>query len=163
MATWNSENTDNSVGKAAIVDPSEIGPELAFANIDGYEKREDAIIYEVHVRDFTSDPSIAEDLQSEFGTFSAFVEKLDYLEDLGVIHVQLLPVMSYFFANEFDKTERLLEYSSTNNNYNWGYDPHSYFSLTGMYSEQPDDPEKRIEEFKLLIDEIHNRGIDRKS
>src|SRR5690625_4840296 len=159
MATWNSENTDNSVGKAAIVDPSEIGPELAFANIDGYEKREDAIIYEVHVRDFTSDPSIAEDLQSEFGTFASFVEKLDYLEDLGITHVQLLPVMSYFFANEFDKDERLLEYSSTDNNYNWGYDPHSYFSLTGMYSEQPDDPEKRIEEFKLLIDEIHNRGM----
>src|SRR5690625_1142612 len=67
--------------------------------------------------------------------------------------------MSYFFANEFDKDERLLKYSSTDNNYNWGYDPHSYFSLTGMYSEQPDDPEKRIEEFKLLIDEIHNRGM----
>src|SRR5699024_1258691 len=63
------------------------------------------------------------------------------------------------FANEFDKAERLLEYSSTDNNYNWGYDPHSYFSLTGMYSEQPDDPEKRIEEFKLLIDEIHSRGM----
>src|SRR5690625_7612393 len=123
MATWNSENTDQiPVGKAAIVNPSTIGPKLDFANIDGYEKREDAIIYEVHTRDFTSDPSIAEDLQAEFGTFTAFVEKLDYLEDLGVTHVQLLPVMSYFFANEFDKTERLLEYSSTNNNYNWGYE-----------------------------------------
>lgn len=160
MATWNSENTDNvPVGKAAIVDPSTIGPALDFADIEGYEKREDAIIYEVHVRDFTSDPNIAEDLTSEFGTFSAFIEKLDYLEDLGVTHIQLLPVMSYFFANEFDKEERLLEYSSTNNNYNWGYDPHSYFSLTGMYSEQPDDPEKRIEEFKLLVNEIHNRGM----
>lgn len=160
MATWNSENTDNiPVGKAAIVDPSAIGPALDFADIDGYEKREDAIIYEVHVRDFTSDPTIANDLTAEFGTFPAFVEKLDYLEDLGVTHIQLLPVMSYFFANEFDKDERLLDYSSTNNNYNWGYDPHSYFSLTGMYSEQPDDPEKRIEEFKLLVHEIHSRGM----
>lgn len=159
MAAWDNSNPDNYVGKAAIVDPSTIGPELDFANIDGYEKREDAIIYEVHVRDFTSDPSLEGKLDSQFGTFSAFAEKLDYIESLGVTHIQLLPVMSYFFADEFNNSERLLEYSSTDNNYNWGYDPQSYFSLTGMYSENPEDPAKRIEEFKLLIDEIHDRGM----
>ena len=159
MAAWDSSNPDNYVGKAAIVDPSTIGPELDFANIDGFEKREDAIIYEVHVRDFTSDPSLEGTLNSQFGTFSAFAEKLDYIESLGVTHIQLLPVMSYFFADEFNNSERLLEYSSTDNNYNWGYDPQSYFSLTGMYSENPEDPAKRIEEFKLLIDEIHDRGM----
>ena len=37
-----------SLGKAAIVDPSDIGPDLDFANIPVYENREDAIIYEVH-------------------------------------------------------------------------------------------------------------------
>ncbi|MCZ0702309.1 secreted pullulanase [Natronobacillus azotifigens] len=159
MAAWDSSNPDNYIGKAAIVDPSAIGPELNFADIEGFEKREDAIIYEVHVRDFTSDPSLEGKLDSQFGTFSAFVEKLDYIESLGVTHVQLLPVMSYFFANEFNNHERLLDYSSTNNNYNWGYDPQSYFSLTGMYSEDPEDPQKRIEEFKLLIEEIHRRGM----
>lgn len=159
MAAWNGDNPNNYIGKAAIVDPSLIGPKLKFADIDGFEKREDAIIYEVHVRDFTSDPTLEGELDSQFGTFSAFIEKLDYLESLGVTHIQLLPVMNYYHANEFENAERLLEYSSTDNNYNWGYDPQSYFSLTGMYSENPEDPEKRIEEFKLLIDEVHNRGM----
>ncbi|WP_067726837.1 pullulanase [Oceanobacillus damuensis] len=159
MATWNVETADEvAVGKAAIVDPSKIGPTLRYADIDGFEKREDAIIYEAHVRDYTSDLSISDDLNSEFGMFAAFIEKLDYLEELGVTHVQLLPVMNYYNVNENER-ERLLDYSSTGNNYNWGYDPHSYFSLTGMYSEDPDDAEQRIKEFKFLIKEIHKRDM----
>ncbi|MFC0272256.1 pullulanase [Metabacillus herbersteinensis] len=158
MAAWNNEAGD-PVGKAAIVDISSIGPKLDYADIPGFEKREDAIIYEAHVRDFTSDPTIAEDLKSQFGTFAAFVEKLDYIEDLGVTHIQLLPVMSYFFADELKNNERMLEYASTETNYNWGYDPHSYFSLSGMYSENPNDPELRIKEFKKLIKEIHKRDM----
>ncbi|MGP4038496.1 pullulanase [Gracilibacillus sp. D59] len=159
MAAWDSSDPDVQVGKAAIVDTDAIGPKLEYANIEGFKKREDAVIYEIHVRDFTSDPSIDEELESKFGTFASFIEKLDYIEDLGVTHIQLLPVMSYYFSNELNKDQRLLDYSSEGNNYNWGYDPHSYFSLSGMYSEYPTDPEKRIEEFKLLIDEIHRRGM----
>lgn len=159
MAAWDNSDPDNYVGKAAIVNPSAIGPELDYADIDGFEKREDAIIYEIHVRDFTSDPEISEELESQFGTFSSFVEKLDYIEDLGVTHIQLLPVMSYFFADEFNNDEATYDYASTETNYNWGYDPQSYFSLTGMYSEDPEDPAKRIEEFKNLIDEIHSRDM----
>ncbi|MFZ3591665.1 pullulanase [Bacillus sp. DJP31] len=158
MATWNSESGDTA-GKAAIVDIASIGPELDYADIPGYEKREDAIIYEAHVRDFTSDPAIADDLKAQFGTFAAFIEKLDYIEEMGVTHIQLLPVMSYFFSDEFRSDERMLDYASTDTNYNWGYDPHNYFSLSGMYSENPNDPELRIEEFKRLIDEIHKRDM----
>ncbi|KMJ59302.1 amylopullulanase [Bacillus sp. LL01] len=158
MAAWNNEAGDK-VGKAAIVDIGSIGPELDYADIPGFEKREDTIIYEVHVRDFTSDPNIGEELKAEFGTFASFVEKLDYIEDLGVTHIQLLPVMSYYFSNEFESGERMLEYASTATNYNWGYDPHSYFSLSGMYSENPEDPELRIKEFKNLINEIHKRDM----
>ena len=160
MAQWDNEREgQNYIGKAAIVNPRDIGPDLDFANIEGFEKREDGIIYEVHVRDFTSDPTIADDLTSQFGTFAAFVEKLDYIEDLGATHVQLLPVMSYFFADEFNHHERMPEYAAGGTNYNWGYDPQSYFALTGMYSEDAADPAKRIEEFKNLINEIHKRGM----
>lgn len=158
MAAWSHESGD-PVGKAAIVDVSRLGKKLDFANIPGFEKREDAIIYEVHVRDFTSDPNIAEDLKTQFGTFASFVEKLDYIQDLGVTHIQLLPVMSYFFGDELKNGERMLEFASTQTNYNWGYDPHSYFSLSGMYSEDPNDPELRIKEFKNLIHEIHKRDM----
>lgn len=159
LAAWNNLEPGAHVAKAAIVDPSTIGPELDYANIPGYTKREDAIIYEAHVRDFTSDPSISDELTSQFGTFSSFAERLDYLQDLGVTHIQLLPVMSYFYANEFENGKRELEWSASENNYNWGYDPQSYFSLSGMYSENPQDPEQRIAEFKNLVNEIHKRDM----
>ncbi|WP_423190162.1 pullulanase [Alkalibacterium sp. f15] len=159
LAAWDSTDPDNQIAKAAIVSPETIGPELNYAEIEGYEKREDAVIYEIHIRDFTSDPSIDEQLESRFGTFSAFVEKLDYIKSLGVTHVQLLPVMSFYFINEFKNDERMLHYASNGTNYNWGYDPQSYFALTGRYSEEPENPEKRIEEFKNLIDAIHQSGM----
>ena len=79
--------------------------------------------------------------------------------DLGVTHIQLLPVLSYYFVNELKNHERLSDYASSNSNYNWGYDPQNYFSLTGMYSSDPKNPEKRIAEFKNLINEIHKRGM----
>ena len=157
MAAWASD-TDSTIGKGAIVNAKQLGPKLDFASIQGYETREDAIIYEIHVRDFTSDPDISETLQAEFGTFASFIEKLDYIKNLGVTHIQLLPVMSYYFIDELNR-DRILNYTSANNNYNWGYDPHSYFSLSGMYSQDPRNPELRIIEFKNLIQEIHNRGM----
>ncbi|MBM7636290.1 pullulanase [Streptococcus saliviloxodontae] len=164
LAAWNSDtaNQDAShkVAKAAFVSPEEYGPKgLTFANIPGFTSREKAIIYEAHVRDFTSDPAIANDLDNPFGTFSAFAEKLDYLKDLGVTHIQLLPTMSYYNGNEYIAKERLSTYTSSNSNYNWGYDPQSYFALSGMYSSDPSDPSKRIEEFKQLVNEIHKRGM----
>lgn len=158
MAAFDS-NGDDPVGKAAIVDPATIGPELEFADIDGFEKRDDAIIWEVHVRDLTSDPFIEEKLESRFGTYDAFVERLDYVQELGVTHVQLLPIMKYYFGDEFSADQREMEYASNGSNYNWGYDPHSYFTPSGMYSANPTDPELRIEEVKRLIDEIHKRGM----
>lgn len=164
LAAWNSNlaKTDaaHKVAKAAFVDPSKLGPQdLTYGKIRNFKSREDAVIYEAHVRDFTSDPAIAKDLTKPFGTFEAFIEKLDYLKDLGVTHIQLLPVLSYYFVNELKNQERLSAYASSNSNYNWGYDPQNYFSLTGMYSSDPKDPEKRIAEFKNLINEIHKRGM----
>ncbi len=164
LAAWNSDDAkiDNAhkVAKAAFVDPAKLGPQdLTYGKIRNFKSREDAVIYEAHVRDFTSDPAIAKDLTKPFGTFEAFIEKLDYLKDLGVTHIQLLPVLSYYFVNELKNHERLSDYASSNSNYNWGYDPQNYFSLTGMYSSDPKNPEKRIAEFKNLINEIHKRGM----
>lgn len=164
LAEWNSDLADTDpayhIAKAAIVDPSEVGPsELTYATIPNFKQREDAIIYEAHVRDFTSDPAISDELTAQFGTFAAFAERLGYLKELGVTHIQLLPVMSYFFVNELKNAERLSDYASSDSNYNWGYDPQSYFAFTGMYSTDPTDPLKRIEEFKNLVNEIHKQGM----
>ena len=164
LAAWNSDlaKTDaaHKVAKAAFVDPAKLGPQdLTYGKIHNFKSREDAVIYEAHVRDFTSDPAIAKDLTKPFGTFEAFIERLDYLKDLGVTHIQLLPVLSYYYVNELKNQERLSDYASSDSNYNWGYDPQNYFSLTGMYSSDPKNPEKRIAEFKNLVNEIHKRGM----
>lgn len=155
-----SKGVDNSdgiiTGKAAILNPSEIGPELEYADIEGFEKREDAIIYEVHVRDFTSDPDI--DTEARFGTYDAFTERIEYIKNLGVTHIQLLPVMSYAHGSELKAAEREMEYA-VGVNYNWGYDPHGYFAPEGMYSMDPVDPALRIEELKELINVAHSHGI----
>ncbi len=83
------------------MDPAEVGPsDLNYATIPNFNQREDAIIYEAHVRDFTADPAISDELTAQFGTFAAFAERLSYLKELGVTHIQLLPVMSYYFVNE---------------------------------------------------------------
>ena len=164
LAAWNSDDAKiddaHKVAKAAFVNPAKLGPQdLTYGKIRNFKSREDAVIYEAHVRDFTSDPAIAKDLTKPFGTFEAFIEKLDYLKNLGVTHIQLLPVLSYYFVNELKNHERLSDYASSNSNYNWGYDPQNYFSLTGMYSSDPKNPKKRIAEFKNLINEIHKRGM----
>lgn len=151
----------DAVGKAAIVDLSQTDPVgLDFADIPGYEQREDAIIWEIHVRDFTSDPTIENDLHNAtWGSYDAFKEKLEYIKSLGVTHVQLLPVMAWYYGDEAAMKNRELDYSAKDNEYNWGYDPHSYFSPDGAYSEDPTDPELRIKELKAMINAIHEADM----
>jgi secreted pullulanase len=146
-------------GKAAIVAPELSGPELSHPVIQGYKKREDAVIYEVHIRDFTSDPILEGELKHRWGSFRAFIEKLPYIKSLGVTHVQLLPVMAWYFGDETAMGARELEYRARNNNYNWGYDPQNYFSPDGAFSEKPEDPGQRIAELKELIDAVHKAGM----
>ena len=104
----------------------------------------DAIIYEVDIRDFTE-----LDKDNEFpGTYLGFLNKVDYLKKLGVTHVQLLPVMDFFGVDDVEL-----------DHYNWGYNPTSYFSLEGSYSNYPEDPLARIIEFKTLVNELHKNDI----
>ncbi|KGP92626.1 pullulanase [Pontibacillus chungwhensis BH030062] len=150
----------DKTGKAAIVDLSQTNPEnFTHADIPGFKKREDAVIWEVHVRDFTSDPSISGELNNQWGTFNSFSEKLEYVKSLGVTHIQILPVMAWYYGDETRMDERELEYSAANNSYNWGYDPHNYFSPDGAYSENPADPEQRVKELKQMIHEIHEADM----
>ena len=125
LAAWNSDDAnkgpEHKIAKAAFVDPANYGPkDLDYAKIPNFKSREDAIIYEAHVRDFTSDKAISTELKHQFGTFAAFAERLDYLKDLGVTHIQLLPVLSYYFVNELQNGKRLDAYASSDSNYNWG-------------------------------------------
>lgn len=161
MGCFKDGMTQDTIGKGAVVDPSLHNP-TGWGSVGYYNlaKREDAIIYEVHVRDFTIDPDIEGDLGGEVpGTYKAFIKKLNHLQDLGVTHVQLLPVMSYYYGDETKNTQRELTYSKNGNNYNWGYDPHSYFAPEGMYSADPQNPIQRIVELKELIKAIKDAGM----
>lgn len=143
-------------GRAAVVN---LESEKAGHQSSSYIKlsqREDAVIYEVSVRDFTISPDSG--VSSVPGTFEAFKEKIAYLKELGVTHIQLLPVVNFYYGNENDKSYEGAGTVSSNN-YNWGYDPHNYFTPEGWYSLDATDPYSRIKELRSLIDECHNAGL----
>ncbi len=121
------------------------------------EKKTDAIIYEVHVRDFSVDPY--GELRHK-GKFLAFSEEgnetmlgystgVDYLKELGITHVQLMPINDYATVDEDHPYEL----------YNWGYDPAQYNVTEGSYVSDPNDGYRRINECIRMIESIHKHGM----
>ncbi len=147
------------VGKAAIIDMKAITTEKTTVKIAGYSRREDAIIYEVHVRDFTSDQNLNDKRSGRFSSFKALIGQLPYVKSLGFTHIELLPVMSWYYGDETKMDEPEYAYKSKNCNYNWGYDPQNYFTPDGAYSENPADAELRINELREFINAAHKEGI----
>ena len=118
---------------------------VPFAKPENEIKRySDAVIYELDIRDFTE----ADKSNSAPGTYLGLIEKIDYLKNLGVTHVQILPVHDFFGVDDVEK-----------DHYNWGYNPTSYFSLEGSYSCYPEDPLARLLEFKKMVSELHKNNI----
>lgn len=116
----------------------------------------DAVIWEVHVRDFSNKIS-----QSRYkGKFMAFTEHglknsagisvgVDYLLDLGVTHVHLMPSYDYATVDE----------ANPDSGFNWGYDPKNYNVPEGSYSTNPYDGEVRVTEFKKMVQSLHEVGL----
>ena len=149
-------------GRAAIVNPARTALPGGWNGLENaqdggyYQKREDAIIYEVSVRDFTISPDAG--VRERPGSYAAFIEKLPYLRDMGVTHIQLMPVLNFYYTNETD-TSYDNSGETTNSNYNWGYDPHNYFTPEGWFSSDPADPYSRIVELKQLVQAAHEQGL----
>ena len=103
----------------------------------------------MHHRDFSIDPSSG--LQYK-GKFLALTEPkaIEYLKTLGVNTIHILPSYDYASIDE----EHLEQ-----NRYNWGYDPLNYNVPEGGYSTNPYDPATRIREFKMMVQALHNAGI----
>ena len=108
---------------------------------------DDAVIYELHVGGFTRDPSSG--VRSR-GTFAGLIEKIPYLKDLGVTHVELLPVMA-FDEQDVPRGARARGLS----NY-WGYSTHSFHSPHPGYCVNPAEGDR---EFRALTDALHAAGI----
>ncbi len=116
----------------------------------------DAIIYEVHVRDFSVSPSSGITNKGKYlafteqGTLSpqGLVTGIDHLKELGITHVHLLPV------NDFSTVDE----NAPDESYNWGYDPQNFNAPEGSYSTDPGTT-SRITEFKMLVQSLHQAGI----
>lgn len=145
--------------RAAIIDFSKTNPE-------GWDKDKgpatksitDAVIYEMHHRDFSVHPSSG---IVHKGKFLALTEPetrsskgdatgIDHLKELGVTHVHILPSYDY---NSVDESQL------PSNQYNWGYDPYNYNTPEGSYSTDPARPETRVTEMKEMVKALHDAGI----
>lgn len=151
---------EDKIGKAAIIDINsknyiDNASKKCFYNHNFIANENDIVVYELHVRDFTIDPELQ--INSVAGTFTALTEKISYLKNLGITHVQLMPVMSFYTVDENNKT--FSDSNSSSINYNWGYDPLNFFSLSGWYSSNPENPNCRILEFQNLVNELNNNNI----
>lgn len=145
--------------KGAVVDLEETNPKKWKANKKPkFKNPEDAIIYELHVRDLSIQP---ESGIKHKGKYLGVTEKgtrgpkdvktgLDHMKDLGVTHVQLLPIFDYASVNEENLNEP---------QYNWGYDPKNFNVPEGSYSTNPYEPTVRITELKQMIQTLHDNNL----
>ena len=145
--------------RAAIIDFSKTNPEGWSADKGPAIKHiNDAVIYEMHHRDFSEHPSSG---IANKGKFLALTEPattnpegeatgIDHLKELGVTHVHILPSYDY---NSVDET------NLPANQYNWGYDPLNYNAPEGSYSTNPSDPATRVIEMKEMVKNLHDNGI----
>ncbi|MGB3798785.1 MAG: type I pullulanase [Lewinella sp.] len=118
----------------------------------------DAVIYELHIRDLSVDPSSGITHKGKFlglterGTTSPGGDTtgLDHLVEMGITHVHLLPSFDFLSVDEahLDSAQ-----------FNWGYDPQNYNVPEGSYSTDPSRGEVRIREFKEMVMALHRAGI----
>lgn len=113
--------------------------------------KEDLVLYEMHVRGFTEDNSSG---VSSPGTFLGMIDKIEHLKSLGINAVELLPI------HEFDETEYPPKNAPPLPVYQYfGYSSVNFFSLMNRYASSA-APGAVIDEFKLLVRELHRAGIE---
>jgi isoamylase len=110
---------------------------------------EGAVIYELYIGGFTCHPSAG---VSHPGKFSGLIDKIPFLQELGITHVELMPVMAFDeqFVPDYVAARGLKNY--------WGYNTHSFFSPHPGYCVTP-ELGMHVHEFKELVKALHNSGI----
>ena len=117
----------------------------------------DAIIYELHIRDLGTDENsgiknVGKFLSlTEHGTTTPNGVKtgIDHIKDLGITHLHILPMYDYGSVNEANSKDQ----------FNWGYDPKNYNVPEGSYATDPYDGAVRVNEAKQMVQSLHNDGI----
>ena len=107
----------------------------------------EAVIYELHVRGFTrhSSSGVA---PAKAGTYAGLIDKIPYLEDLGITAVELLPVFQF---DPQDAPPGRVNY--------WGYQPVSFFAPHHAYSSRR-EPLGVLDEFRDMVKALHRAGIE---
>ncbi len=143
--------------RSMVIDLDSTDPEnWAADQVVTLEKYTDAILWEVHVRDFSNK---IQDTQYP-GKYLAFTERgltnssgvsvgVDYVLNLGVTHIHLLPVYDYATVDE----------RNPDSQFNWGYDPKNYNAPEGSYSTDPYNGAVRVNEFKQMVQSLHSDGL----
>jgi isoamylase len=137
------ENTSVAM-KSVVVDPADYDWE---GDTPLCHPSTRAIIYEMHVRGFTGHPSSGL-LEKTRGTYAGLIEKIPYLQQLGINAVELLPVFQF---DTQDAPRGLVNY--------WGYSPVSLFAPHSAYSSRQ-DPLGPVNEFRDMIKALHRAGIE---
>ncbi|MBZ2387344.1 type I pullulanase [Anaerococcus murdochii] len=145
---------------SAVIDLGDTNPEGFKESKHPDIKENEAIIYELSVKNYTADQSSGVYNRGKFlglaeaGTRYKDVKTgLDNIKELGVTHVQVLPI--YDFISVDEDHSRFFH----DDNYNWGYDPELYFAPEGSYSTNPLNPKSRVREAKEMVKAFHDRGI----
>jgi glycogen operon protein len=105
------------------------------------------VIYEMHVAGFTRHPGSGVGAERR-GTYAGMIEKIPYLQDLGITAVELMPVFQF---DHQDSPPGLVNY--------WGYSPVSYFAPHAGYASRR-DPLGPVAEFRDLVKALHRAGIE---
>jgi glycogen operon protein len=104
-------------------------------------------IYEMHLAGFTRHPNSGVSAEKR-GTYAGLIERIPYLQDLGITAVELLPVFQF---DPFDAPPGRVNY--------WGYCPISFFAPHLAYSTRP-EPLAAIDEFRDMVKALHRAGIE---
>jgi isoamylase len=107
----------------------------------------DTVIYEMHVGGFTRHPNSGV-AAAKRGTYAGLIDKIPYLQDLGISTVELLPIFAF---DEHDAPPGLSNY--------WGYQPLSFFAPHPGYSSRS-DPLGVLDEFRDMVKALHRAGIE---
>ncbi len=116
----------------------------------------DAVIYELHIRDLGTDESSGVENAGKFlsltehgtTTESGIATGVDHIKELGITHLHILPMYDFGSVDETQSDQ-----------FNWGYDPVNYNVPEGSYSTDPYNGEVRVAEMKQMIQSLHNDNI----
>lgn len=170
---WAKSASKNSVASAIEELKSNGNYKNPFGNNGSETKKyNDAVIYEMHITDWSQ--AFRSPVEKDMpGTFKEITAALgtkgdgqfgQHLRELGVTHVQILPMFEYAVAtksvkNVKDDGKDIIESSENDNAYNWGYNPYNWNTPESRYVQNMKDGSDAVEQMREMINAFHDAGI----